>query len=274
MNSILNSSRFTSLVGAFLLAITMTMVHGQNFDFNNMMNQNCPNFKCSSGYTPVPKSRTKFESTGCSAMGGGSMMVANPGGSNEKLYESCCHQWHACYQVCGVSKKTCDNTFETCAKKVCDEQDESNGGGSREEEGEEDNDAKGQCTKDVELSTMMMKLSGCKRYDEAQLQVCECALKDKADDKKETAIRNFYKKNAPENVNKAQSLVAKADTPAKLAGLFIKLLLKYPDAITIKEDPMQAMFDKIKTESSDEKEAVVEDGDDVDETEEEEKIEL
>mmetsp|Transcript_100135 Transcript_100135/g.289121 ORF Transcript_100135/g.289121 Transcript_100135/m.289121 type:complete len:260 (-) Transcript_100135:477-1256(-) len=217
---------------AVLLAFLVIGTHAQDFDFQKMMNQNCPNFKCSSGYTPVPKSRQKFESTGCSAMGGGAVMM-NPGdsGSNEKPYEDCCHAWHACYQVCGVAKKTCDNTFEACAKEACGDDEK--------------------CTKDLELSSMMMKLTGCKPFDEAQYQACECVVNDKVPEKREAAIRNFYKKNSPENIDKAKSLVTKADTPSKLAGLFIKLLSKYPDAIIKKEDPMKSMFDKIKLDEAD-----------------------
>lgn len=229
---------------------------GGNFDFKNMMNQNCPNYKCTSGYTPVPKSRSKFESTGCSAMGGGAVMM-NPGdpNKNEKPYESCCHQWHACYQICGVSKSTCDTTFDTCAKESC-------AVGADHEE----------CKKGLELNSMMMKLSGCKRFDEAQYLNCDCAPAATAPSKREAAIRQFYKKNSPESVEKAASLAQKADTPSKLAGLFMKLLLKYPEAITIKEDPMKAMFDKInldKTTQASEESLQSDDGDD-----EEEKIEL
>jgi len=200
---------------------------GGNFDFQNMMNQNCPDFRCSSGYTPVPKSRVKFESMGCSSMGGGSMLMPG-GGSMEKPYESCCHQWHACYQICGSSKKICDTTFETCSKESC--------------AGDE------KCTKDLELTNMMLKLGGCKRFDESQLRQCDCTPKNKALEKREASIRKFYKKNSPDNVDKVPNLAKKADTPGKLAGLFIKLLLKYPEAITIKEDPMKAMFDKINVD--------------------------
>jgi len=221
---------------------------GGKFDYQDMMNQNCPNFMCSSGFTPVPKSRIKFESTGCSSMGGGSMMLNGGDAIADKPYESCCHQWHACYQICGVSKKACDATFDSCSKVAC---------GADEK-----------CTKDLELNNMMMKFSGCKRFDEAQLRNCECTPNDKAPDKRETAIRKFYKKTAPESADKAASLALKANTPGKLAGLFTKLLLKYPEAITIKEDPMKAMFDKIKLEDTTGESKEAED------TGDEEKIEL
>lgn len=190
-------------------------------------------------------------------MGGGAVMM-NPGGDGEdgKPYESCCHQWHACYQVCGISKKTCDTAFETCSKEACGEDEK--------------------CTKDVELNNMMMKLGGCKKFDEAQYQACECAADDQVETKREAAIRYFYKKNSPESVDKAKGLAAKADSPSKMAGLFTKLLAKYPEAIVIKDDPMKEMFDKVKMDRATGSDS---DDDDKEESDEEvmtdeEKIEL
>ena len=167
-------------------------------------------------------------------MGAGTIM-GNPGGSegDEKPYEDCCHQWHACYQICGVSKQTCDKAFDTCSKQACGADDK--------------------CIKDAALSNVMMKLAGCKKYDEAQYQACECASSAQVASKREAAIRYFYKKFAPDNVDKAKDLAVKADTASKLAGLFRKLLLKYPEAIVKKDDPMKAMFDKIKNDAEQKK---------------------
>jgi hypothetical protein len=193
-------------------------------------------------------------------MGGGGMMLnAAGGGTDEKPYESCCDQWHACYQICGVSKKTCDATFETCAKESCDSQEDSD-----------------KCTKDFLMSNMMIKMGGCKRFDESQYQSCECAPSDQASEKREAAIRYFYKKYAPENVEKSKALAAKADTPSKLAGLFVKLLGKYPEAIVKKENPMKGMFDKINMDQAEKDTADEEEGEESDgnDQEEEEKIEL
>jgi len=128
-------------------------------------------------------------------MGGGALMM-NPGadGSEDKPYESCCHQWHACYQICGVSKQTCDTTFETCSKQACGFDDK--------------------CNKDVEINNMMMKLGGCKKYEQAQYQACECAPSHQVPQKREAAIRYFYKKFAPENVDKAKDLGPRQTRPA------------------------------------------------------------
>ena len=215
-SSCLFSSRLL-ILWCFFCIIVVAVVAGEapDFDINDMMNQNCPNYRCSAGMTPTPKARPKFESTGCSTLGAGSIMMTGGGGSTDKPYEACCDLWHACYQVCGVSKKSCDQQFETCAKDRCHSATDSE-----------------TCTKDADLSIMMMKLGGCQAFNQAQYKACDCtATKDKAVAQREAALRYFYKKQAPDNVDKVPNLVAKADTPSKLAGLFVKLLAKYPAAI-------------------------------------------
>lgn len=257
---------FTICLSTTTTAAAEAKDDGPNFDFKNMMDKDCPNFRCTSGLVPTPKSRPKFESTGCSSMGGGAVIMQAGAGSNEKPYESCCDQWHACYQTCGASKKQCDSAFETCAKPYC------TSGRSKEEDQEK-------CTKDLELSNLMMKLTGCKKFEEAQYQACECTATGKASSKRETAIRNFYKKHAPENVDKAKGLAEKADTPSKYAGLFKKLLLKYPEAIVKKEDSMQSMFDKLKLDREGEAKPATKvsenrEENEVDDSADEERIEL
>lgn len=202
-----------------------------NFNMNDFaQQQNCPNYRCSSGMTPVPKTRLKFTSTGCSAMGGGMVLMGNQNEKEDEPYASCCDEWHACYQVCGIAKKICDDSFKSCAAIKC---------GSDED-----------CTKQVELSTMMMNLSGCHRFDQAQYQACECVLKNKATEKRQAAIRRFYNKFAPSAETKADELAKKVDkSTAKMAGLFRKLLSKYPDAIQKVEDPQQAMYRKMMEEA-------------------------
>ena len=114
---------------------------GGDFDFGGMggMGKPCPTYRCSSGYTPVQKSRPKFTSPGCSAMGGGMMMMATGAETAKKPFESCCDEWHACYQICGSSKKNCDETFKTCSEAMC------------KPYGED-------CSQDANLSSMMMNL--------------------------------------------------------------------------------------------------------------------
>eukprot|EP00934_Nitzschia_sp_Nitz4_P009015 Nitzschia sp. Nitz4//scaffold88_size82704//64517//65185//NITZ4_005304-RA/size82704-processed-gene-0.57-mRNA-1//1//CDS//3329559530//9005//frame0 len=222
-----------------------------------MMNKQCPSYKCSSGYQPVPKKKPSFQSTGCASMGGGSIMM-NPGGDNggaEKPYQGCCDQWHACYQTCGASKQVCDTSFETCAKKACDDSDAS-------------------CTKDIEMSMLMMKLTGCKSFEDSQSNACDCVTDSRAAKRREQTVQSFYQSYNPQGLEKVSALAAKADTPSKLAGLFQKLLAKYPQAIEIKEDEMQSLFNKMKQKREDDNAEPEEVDTDTDEDAEEEKIEL
>jgi len=185
----------------------------------------CPNYRCSKGYSPVPKSRMKFTSKGCGAMGAGVMMMGMGGTSGLEKYSACCDMWHACYQVCGAPKQSCDDSYSQCSKAMCGADDD--------------------CTKSADLNGMMVKMGGCTAYDAAQQQACECVEKSKVEEKRADALRYFYKKHAPENVDKVKQLVKKADTSAKMAGLVRKLIKKYPKSITKVVDPQQAMYEEM-----------------------------
>jgi len=165
--------------------------------------------------------------------------------------ESCCHQRDACYQICGVSKLVCDEKFKKCQDDTCasitDEQ------------------VKNKCNEDVNLSNLMLSLADCKVFDTAQRDACECVTKDKAADKREAAIRYFYKKFSPESLDKVSGLAKKADTKAKLAGLFQKLLLKYPEAIKKIKDPQAQLMEDLMNNMDKKRKT----SDDVDDTEDE-----
>ena len=224
------------------------------------MGQPCPKYRCGKDHTPVPKPRslTKFESTGCASVGGGggggiSMMGGGMGGGGGvKPYEHCCHYFHACYQICGMPKKTCDTQFETCATHQCDKEEQANAD---------------ECKKDLSMTKLMIDLGGCKNYDQAQQQACECvADKDTPDGTSKVTVqrgrglRKFYETFAPESVDKVPGLLAKADTGTKLANVLMKLVTKYYNAddekkstIALKpyEDPMQAYYDQMKQDKKD-----------------------
>lgn len=219
-------------------------------------NRPCPDYRCTSGMVPVPKSRQKFTSTGCGAMGGGMVMLGGGDAKNSaKVYESCCDQWHACYQVCGVSKRVCDDSFKSCTEQVCGEDED--------------------CKKDASIASLMIDVGGCGRFDQAQYGACECVDKSKAQAKREAAIRRFYKKNAPDQEDsKAEGLAKKADSKSKLASLFRKLLAKYPSAIEKIEDPQQAMYRKMMEDAQKKSENDAEEATEEEVVEEEEVQEL
>lgn len=201
-------------------------------DYMKDFDKACPKFKCAGGLTPVPKSRQKYESTGCGGMQGGAQMItiSTDEKEDEKAFSPCCDQWHACYGVCGMSKKSCDDGYKTCWEKRCGKDEE--------------------CQKDADMAGIFIKFGGCAKYNSAQYMACECVNESKAQDKREAAIRGFYKKYAPENVDKVPELAAKVkDSPSKVAGLFTKLLAKYPEAIKKTKDPNEELYKKAYRES-------------------------
>jgi hypothetical protein len=222
-----------------------------------MGGKKCPNYKCTGGLVVVPKSRAvKFDSFGCSGMGSMmSMGVDGDDGDDPKV--PCCDQWHACYQVCGASKESCDTTFKTCAEDVC---------GADEK-----------CKQSAKMKHMSIQFEGCQTYDQAQYKACECVPKNKAMVKRETVIRNFYKKHAPDSIDKAADLAKKADTAGKMASLLRKLIKKYPGSIQRKENPKMKEQEEFMRRAR-ENVVVEEDQDSTEEkeeaTEDEERIEL
>jgi Group XII secretory phospholipase A2 precursor (PLA2G12) len=196
-------------------------------DYMKDFDKACPKFKCAGGLTPVPKSRQKYESTGCGGMQGGAQMitVSNNEKEDEQAFSPCCDQWHACYSVCGMSKQSCDDGYKTCWEKRCGKDEE--------------------CKKDADMAGIFIKFGGCHTYNSAQYMACECVNQSKAEDKREGAIRGFYKKYAPENMDKVPELASKVkDSASKVAGLLVKLLAKYPEAIKKKTDPTQELYKK------------------------------
>jgi len=215
----------------------------------------CMLFSCSKGQVAVPKSRPSYTSMGCGAMGGGMMMTA--GANGVEKYSPCCDLFHACYQTCGSPKKLCDDAFKTCSAKIC---------GSDKE-----------CVSSADLKGMMMNFGGCDKYDKAQSQNCDCALKDKVEEKRAAALEYFYRKHAPNGKADPLALAKKADTTAKMASLLRKLVVKYPKAIKIKKDPQQEMMDRMMKESREKpkkEEVQVEEEGESDFDDSDEKIEL
>jgi hypothetical protein len=196
-------------------------------DYMKDFDKACPKFKCAGGLTPVPKSRQKYESSGCGGMQGGAQMItiSNDENEDDKAFSPCCDQWHACYSVCGMSKKSCDDGYKTCWEKHCGKDEE--------------------CQKDADMAGIFIKFGGCAKYDSSQYMACECVNPTKAEDKREAAIRGFYKKYSPENMDKVPELAANVkDSASKVAGLLNKLVIKYPGSIKRKVDPNQELYKK------------------------------
>jgi len=204
----------------------------------------CPPFRCKKDEEPVPKWPLKLESTGCSGMGG--MQIFSPGANADTPQESCCDLRHACIQTCGSSKAACDKEFLACGITACETL-----------TGEE----KKTCVSSSSMNQILVQLDTCQRYDAAQYSNCECVPEKEAANRRERVLRAFYKKFNPDAVDKVPGLAAKADTPAKMVGLLLKLYKKYPTVIKKVKDAQQEAMDKLMKEAA-EKAENKDDGDD------------
>ena len=81
----------------------------------------------------------------------------------------------------------------------------------------------------------------------------ECAKKSNVEEKRAAAIRGFYNKWSPENVDKADALAKKADSNGKMAALFRKLVTKYPKSIRIEVDDEMKMYQDMMNKAKEEK---------------------
>mmetsp|Transcript_24905 Transcript_24905/g.69241 ORF Transcript_24905/g.69241 Transcript_24905/m.69241 type:complete len:294 (-) Transcript_24905:246-1127(-) len=218
--------------------------------FDDLLNQKCPAYTCPHDYIPVPRSRLKFKSGGCHSFAGAVTTLDDT--ETPIPYQQCCDILHACYQVCGMVKTKCDAEFELCSATKCDASDES-------------------CHRKLKSTSTMIQLGGCREFELSQKKSCECvATLQQAEKKRAAALRYFYKKVAPDNVDKSEELAAKADTPSRMAGLMLKLLIKYPESITVNKnehnDQMDLLEDQIKEAKKMAKEAKEADSDENDET--------
>lgn len=166
-------------------------------------------------------------------MGGGIAVGGVGVGGGDEKYSVCCDRWHACYQTCGAPKKSCDESFKSCSDGICMDDEE--------------------CKRGAEMNTLLLGLSGCTLYDQGQYGACECVKKEKREEKRAAALRSFYKRFAPDSVDKVDALAKKAETTAKLAAVFRKLHAKYPESIRVEVDDemarMQEMMKNVKVDN-------------------------
>ena len=158
--------------------------------------------------------------------------MLNPGKDSHSKTEPCCDQRHACYQTCGMLKTICDEQFLKCSEETCATI--------------PDKEEREECEKASSIQLLMVKFDqSCQRYDQAQYTHCECVEKSKAADKRERVLRSFYKKFNPGSVDKADGLAKKVDNSVKMAGLLMKLVIKYPAAVKKMKDPQQEYIENL-----------------------------
>ena len=192
----------------------------------------CKSFKCSKGFDAAPKRPLKLTGMGCSGMG---IITADTSESEGPVAE-CCNKRAACFQTCGMSKASCDKTFETCANAACAVI--------------FDPDEKQKCESTQKLQVMMAGMGGCQEFDQGQAAGCQCMAPEKAVARREKTLRDFYKKHNPKaEESKVPGLMSKSgDNAKKFAALLTQLVGKYPAAIKVKKSEQQEMMERIMRE--------------------------
>jgi len=208
----------------------------------------CPPYRCGKGLEPVPKWPLSLKSTGCSMGGGMSMFQPNQAKEADPL-ETCCDLRHACLQTCGAVNTHCEDEFSKCSDKTCDSIN--------------DADVKQKCKSSASITKMMigMQQGGCQNFDAYQHNACDCvATGDKANEKRERILRNFYKKFNPDSIDKVPALAKKIDgNKRKMVGLLLALYKKFPKSINKIKDPQQERMEQMmKDVQNEKKEEVVE----------------
>ena len=197
----------------------------------------CPTYsKCKKDEEPVPKWPMKLTSTGCDKLGsgklGGGMSISSFGKFNDSLHSGCCDNWNACIQICGTFRAQCDAIFDKCMESTCDKI-------TNEEE------ERKMCMSNAGTKKLLLQLSDCTSYSEAQEAGCECVKKTEVQEKRKGFLTKFYKKHNPTDVNKVDNLASKATDVKKFASLLLKLVVKYPKSVKRIKDPQEQMIEEM-----------------------------
>ena len=241
-----------------IVCIVFELAAGQSF---NAPSPNCKSFSCKGGkkYLAVPKSKSKYKSSGCNSNGISMFDVNQMQGRKDPVTE-CCDLRTACFSICGISFKFCEKEFEKCSATVCHR--------------ELDPSKKEACTRSANLYKMTMKLGGCKNFNDLQESNCDCVLGESRLKKKRfKVLSTFYKEHKKEFANdkeKLKKLLKKHGVNNnKFAKLIYKMVRKYyPKSIKVVMDQQQKMYEEILKQSKQKSRHSDEKNDDVhDETE-------
>jgi len=213
----------------------LSLISATSFDLNGMKNKAaCKSKQCSSGFVAVPKRSLKLISGGCSALTNSMSMGGSFGTSGaEMLLETCCDVYQACYSICGMRKKTCETDFLSCMDTTCSNQKSSA--------------SIDRCKKDMGLYKVLLQIGDCSKYDTIQSSNCKCVAEDKANDKRILLLNDFWKKHSKKKKTKqeAAKLTKKYSTTKKFAKLLLKLVKKYPKAVSIQRNKQNQVMEEL-----------------------------
>uniref|UniRef100_A0A7S2RDK9 Phospholipase A2 n=1 Tax=Eucampia antarctica TaxID=49252 RepID=A0A7S2RDK9_9STRA len=153
----------TKLLFGLALSILLTASAAQEFDPMSGVKEACKPHVCSEGYQPVPKLPLNFTSSGCNSIGGISTFRME---ARHEPGLPCCHMRAACYQICGMSMKKCDDIFKKCNDSICDSI--------------EDEAVKEKCVTATSMHNMLAGMMDCGPFEHQQHNNCGCMEKSKA----------------------------------------------------------------------------------------------
>ena len=117
--------------------------------------------------------------SGCHGFG---MSMFQGGGKGDDALLPCCNLRHACYSICGSSKARCEKDFKKCNEGIC--------------AAIADAEGKKSCESTAGIHSMSASFGGCKGFDDAQAQACDCVKKgSKAEKRRKQSLTDFYKKH-------------------------------------------------------------------------------
>ena len=181
--------------------------------------QPCVPHRCADGYELLPVWPIDYTSGGCNAMSGLVNVKYSPNAKDNDPMNGCCNMRTACYQVCGMPKRYCDETFDKCGQTACD--------GHPHPEG---------CQKTTSLHLMLGKMGNCDLFRKAQHENCRCVPFPDATKERTKFLRKFYTTHNPDSVHKVQGIVAKTETSTKFAAVLFKLVQKFNLVRRVSED--------------------------------------
>ncbi|GLD98017.1 hypothetical protein PINS_up006714 [Pythium insidiosum] len=190
-------------------------------------NQPCTPFRCAkTTHRPVPKEKFVFKVNGC---GTAALPI-----STTTDFTECCN-WHdACYSTCGMKKSKCEKRLDKCMQDKCalimDE------------------DAREQCESTAKIFSIGAQMIACPAYQDAQRDACRCVPQDDVDAAHRARLVHFLKsQNAPaedQTDTAVDALLAKYK--GQESTMFLRLLIKYPQAMQIDKRKRNFMEDVFK----------------------------
>ncbi|KAJ0393949.1 hypothetical protein ATCC90586_008725 [Pythium insidiosum] len=207
-----------------LLAVSAALHHAAAF---MNFNQPCAPFRCAkSTHRPVPKEKFVFTVNGC---GTAALPI-----STTTDFTDCCN-WHdSCYSTCGMKKSKCEKRLDKCMREKCALI--------------TDEDAREQCESTAKIFSIGAQMIACPAYQDAQRDACRCVPEDAVDDAYRARLVHFLKtQNAPREDLADEAIDALlAKYKGQEATMFLRLLVKYPQAMQIDKRKRNFMEDVFK----------------------------